>query len=451
MRESTETAGYRRKPPDFISLPELLARRLAGIQEVTAARVFFVTNKKHWTDEERDEMEKDTDKPLDWSDKMTYAEERENLAKALAGDGTAVESLLKANLPVIQALAELLSEKPQIQDELVQIGMLRLSRAIKKYKLSYRIRLIRFAMKSIFCYMERYAMRQDTTSNLYTTLTAHAKIQKLIGWKDEGTILSRKAKMQGLRLKDNVNNSVEGDHNYRFALLEHMAFGSPEEPADDNNLRMETPRMEDLLTGAEMASRLDDDISKREAEVLSKLYGLHSQTNPDCEKLQVNEISLEMNLSRSQVGRILAAALVRLHHQVTVKQPVTSDTLPSKEGDAFFRLLRADIKELDSQMYERLKKAGWRVYKMESAIKLVSDEMNALYNEQDDILNKLSIPLGEGESDETLQALRTRLNEIRPLLNRQGQIRQSINRLIDRIKMKSGNKATLQNRSSGIA
>ncbi len=388
-----EKRDYRGKPPDFISFSELLARKIAGIQEETAERIFFVTGRRRWSDEEREEMEMEPDKPMLWADKMTRSEERDNLIKAIAEDDVAMEKLLKANLPVIQAIAALLSEKPEIRDELVQMGLLKLMASIERYDISQRVRLIRYTIRTLYTAMWRHAIQYDTISNLDVTVTSHEKTDRLKEWKNDGKMLDRRERIKALHLK----MAVATDNH--LSQLENLANGTAEEAASDNNLSTEAPDMEDAHTvgeGVEIIRNLiESSIEVRNSYVLSRRFGLQNAGNPDGEESTHEEIGSDMGLSRSRVQYIEKTALRswRNTYEAAIAkklspQAVAVDVLKGKiSGGDFITQLKTHIQSQYPDMFMRLNEQKWTVEAIRSEVQTLRVELKGLRTARSRTLN----------------------------------------------------------------
>ena len=184
---------------------------------------------------------------------MTYAEERHFLAKANQGDQIAIEKLIKANLPVISTIAAQLSQKPEIQKELIQEGLIYLLYAIRSYKPEGRKRLIRFAIKGIIEHMKMFADRYERISNLDTKVSVTVKVNKLQTWEKSQNTLSRKEKIDELQIYK-AEDCDDRDH--YLSQLENLISGNGEEIVKENHIITRQELDDELIRSRKSAYKL---------------------------------------------------------------------------------------------------------------------------------------------------------------------------------------------------
>ncbi len=396
---------YNKKPPDYLSLPELLAGEISRLQEITQHNIYRIVTR--WK-----EGNKDAESLLDWEDKMTRAEEVEAIKKARNGDKKAAEALLIANRPLIAAIAGVLSDKPQIQQEIAQIGMIKLSHTIQNYKEDGRARLVRMAIKGVILYMGRHQSKYGEALAIDINNGTRDKVYTLAKLNAEGKTRSEKKR----KLKVRSTKDYDGDN--LFSQFEHTLIGDLEDQIDQRNDLISSSDVEQELLDKEDLELLREgfhaELSERQRYILMKRYGfIDKHINPGGDELSLSAVGKEMGLYRARVETIENEALNRLRSVVSYGIEVDISIPEGEESESettdwdpmIVGSLKSEIRKDDSGLFSILAGNRWAEGTLRKYIKTLEARETKLINEIKLIENSIKTEDGTG-----LLALKMELN-----------------------------------------
>lgn len=210
------------------------------------AKLFFFTG--------RVETKNAFEKPL------KLEEEKECFEKMKQGDAEAKEKLIKHNLRLVAHIAKKYKNSEIEQDDLISIGTIGLMKAIKT-----------------FTYEK---------GNSFSTYAARCIDNEILM-----TFRSDKKNASAVYLEDVISVDKDGNNLSLYEILN----------SDDDSVDLQ---VENKVIFKKIEDIINENLSKREKEIIVKRYGLYG-TVP---KTQI-ELASELNISRSYISRLEKKAL----------------------------------------------------------------------------------------------------------------------------------------------
>jgi RNA polymerase primary sigma factor len=207
---------------------------------------------------------------------LSDEEEKKLAEKIKAGDASAIEELVNANLKYVVTLANQYARQGVDVDDLISEGNLGLLKAANKYGHSHEKRFVAFAAPYIREYMERAIDQQ----------TGFVRMPK-----------TEATKVEHLRSKTmSMNEPIPAGSQTNFSLL-NVLEDSHATPADES---IERATLSNELMG------VFDVLNDRERQVLEDYFGLNGDW------LTMAEIGEKMHLKRERVRQVRDTAIRKL-------------------------------------------------------------------------------------------------------------------------------------------
>lgn len=227
---------------------------------------------------------------------LSHEENMELFKKMHEGDNTAKEKLVKGNLKLVLSIIKRFSNKVENLDDLFQVGVIGLIKAIDNFDMSYNLKLSTYACPLIIGECKR-SIRDSTSLRVSRSIKDLA--YQIIRFKDD--YAKEHAAFPSNEIIAKNLNIEEYEITYALdALREPSSFYEPvyneggdtiyllDQIADKNNIEKD----KDLYISLRKAL---NDIKKRERDILIERFIIG--------KTQM-EIAKSLNISQAQVSRI---------------------------------------------------------------------------------------------------------------------------------------------------
>ena len=229
---------------------------------------------------------------------MTREEERAAVIAAKSGDRDGQEKIIKENIGLVKSIAARFSVRGYEREDIIQLGMIGLFKAVEKFDISLGVRLSTYAVPMISGEIKRY-LRDDgiikvsrSVKELNRKITAfNAEYGKKEG---KSPSLSYTAKALGVSEEEVV-----------YAMNAHTSALSLDEPSGDGDGISAFERIEDKNTFSEeeITDRLlVNDILKslkpRERKIIIMRYFMGMTQSRVAEKISVSQVQVSREEKR---------------------------------------------------------------------------------------------------------------------------------------------------------
>lgn len=233
--------------------------------------------------------------------KITQSESRELLSRIKAGDNTAREEFIGANLRLVLSIIQRFSGRGEQMDDLFQVGCIGLIKAIDNFDINLQVRFSTYAVPMIIGELRRY-LRDNTALRVSRSIrdTAYKALKKRTELMDE---LSREPKLGEIAKALDMK-----EEDVAFALEAIQDPVSLYEPVyhDDGDALFVMDQIRDDKDGDEKwldsiaISNGLNSLADRERRII-ELRFFHGRTQM--------EVAEEIGISQAQVSRLEKNAL----------------------------------------------------------------------------------------------------------------------------------------------
>lgn len=248
-------------------------------------------------------------------DLLSAEEENEIAARIEAGDKSAADEMVQANLRLVVAIAKKYVGRGLALDDLIQEGNLGLMRAVKKFDRSRGFKFSTYATWWIRQSITRAIADSGRTIRIPVHMVetinklvvaekqltqelgrdpSDGELADKLGWEDVQKVLEvRKLSMQPTSLSAPVG---DGEDSAFGDFIEDMNAADPYEEAEMTDLRKNIAMVLDTLT-------------EREKRVIELRYGLNGE-----KPCTLEEVGQEFGVTRERIRQIESKALRKLRH-----------------------------------------------------------------------------------------------------------------------------------------
>lgn len=240
--------------------------------------------------------------------KITQSESRELLSRIKAGDNTAREEFIGANLRLVLSIIQRFSGRGEQMDDLFQVGCIGLIKAIDNFDINLQVRFSTYAVPMIIGELRRY-LRDNTALRVSRSIrdTAYKALKKRTELMDE---LSREPKLGEIAKALDMK-----EEDVAFALEAIQDPVSLYEPVyhDDGDALFVMDQIRDDKDGDEKwldsiaISNGLNSLADRERRII-ELRFFHGRTQM--------EVAEEIGISQAQVSRLEKNALKSMRKYV---------------------------------------------------------------------------------------------------------------------------------------
>lgn len=239
---------------------------------------------------------------------LTSAEMTELFKRYQNGDKQAKEILINGNLKLVLSILRKFNKGNYNMDDLFQVGVIGLIKAIDNFDLSYNLKLSTYAVPLILGEIKRY-IRDNTALRVsrsvkdlaYTIIKFKEEYFNKYGVEPTSSVISKELGIEEYK----INNALE-------SLREPMSIHEPiyNDGGDTIYLMDQIADRKDLNSDKDMLISLRRGLNKikdRERQIITERYIMG--------KTQM-EIANSLNISQAQVSRIEKNAILSLKHMI---------------------------------------------------------------------------------------------------------------------------------------
>lgn len=239
---------------------------------------------------------------------LTSAEMTELFKRYQNGDKQAKEILINGNLKLVLSILRKFNKGNYNMDDLFQVGVIGLIKAIDNFDLSYNLKLSTYAVPLILGEIKRY-IRDNTALRVsrsvkdlaYTIIKFKEEYFNKYGVEPTSSVISKELGIEEYK----INNALE-------SLREPMSIHEPiyNDGGDTIYLMDQIADRKDLNSDKDMLISLRRGLNKikdREREIITERYIMG--------KTQM-EIANSLNISQAQVSRIEKNAILSLKRMI---------------------------------------------------------------------------------------------------------------------------------------
>jgi RNA polymerase primary sigma factor len=246
---------------------------------------------------------------------LTREEERDLARRIKAGDKTALDQLVKANLRFVVSIAKQYSNQGLSLEDLINDGNLGLIKAAHRFDeergykfISYAVWWIRQAMlQSLAEHSRIVRLPLNRAGTLYRIGKASRQLDQELGRAPSAGEIAKRLDISESEVEDTMhiaNTHVSLDDPYSNdkddnALVDYLTDENQGLPDEDTYSNALVDDMEKAL----------DTLSDREKNILSLYFGLYGE-----EPLTLEEIGAKLGLTRERIRQIKEKAIQRLRH-----------------------------------------------------------------------------------------------------------------------------------------
>lgn len=239
---------------------------------------------------------------------LTSAEMTELFKRYQSGDKQAKEILINGNLKLVLSILRKFNKGNYNMDDLFQVGVIGLIKAIDNFDLSYNLKLSTYAVPLILGEIKRY-IRDNTALRVsrsvkdlaYTIIKFKEEYFNKYGVEPTSSVISKELGIEEYK----INNALE-------SLREPMSIHEPiyNDGGDTIYLMDQIADRKDLNSDKDMLISLRRGLNKikdRERQIITERYIMG--------KTQM-EIANSLNISQAQVSRIEKNAILSLKRMI---------------------------------------------------------------------------------------------------------------------------------------